>query len=260
MSKGTMMNKKIILITGGASGLGKAIARRLVMGNNIVYCTSRKDEISEVDNMHFLKMDITSDTDVKSAVNEIMAREKRIDVVINNAGITLSGPTLEFSADDFRKILDTNAIGSFRLIKEIFSFPARPRLVINITSLNGFLSFPNFGIYSASKFAAEALGLALRYELGPATKVVNVAPGALLAESSKKMPHKSAREKIRLLNWLMPLTSQEDVARKIEGLIHARSVPAKVLIGRDAKIINMMQKFLPFFVFDRIVFYIWRKR
>ncbi len=259
MSK-VMENKKTILITGGASGLGKVIAQRLARGNHTIYCTSRKDEFSAAENIHFLKMDITSDADVKAVVNEIMIKEKRIDVVINNAGITLSGPTLEFSPDDFKKILDTNVIGSFRLIKEIFSFPPKPQLVINITSLNGSLSFPHFGLYSASKFAAEALGLALRYELSPTTQVVNVAPGALLAESSKKMSHKSAREKIKLLNWLMPLTSQEDVAKKIKSLIHARSVPAKVLIGRDAKIINMMQKFLPFSVFDRIVFYIWRKK
>lgn len=254
------MEKQVIFITGGLSGLGNVIARRLAMSKFIIYCTSREDAISEVDNIHFLKMDITSDIEVKNAINEVMTKEKHIDVVINNAGITLSGPTLQFSADNFKAIVDTNVVGPFRLIKEIFSFSPKPRLIINITSLNSFLSFPNFGLYSASKFAFDALGLALRYELSPTTQVVNVAPGALFAESSRKMSHKSAREKIPFLNWLMPLTFQEDVAREIERLIRVKTAPARVLVGRDAKIINMMQKILPFFIFDRIVFYIWRKR
>ena len=106
----------------------------------------------------------------------------------------------------------------------------------------------------------EALGLALRYELAPSTKVVNVAPGALRTETSKKMSHKSAREKIPLLNWLMPLTSPEDVAIVIDKLINAPSVPPRVLIGRDAHIINMMQKMLPFSFFDKIILYVWRKK
>ena len=254
------MERRVILITGGASGLGKVIAQHLVRRKYVVYCTSRTSEPPQNSGVHYLKMDITSDIETKDAISEVMAKEKRIDVLINNAGITLSGPTLGFSVDDFKKILDTNVIGSFRLVKAIFSFPIKPQLIVNITSLNGFLSFPNFGLYSASKFASEALGLALRYELGPEVQVVNVAPGALLAESSKQMPHKSAREKIPLLNWLMPLTSQDDVARKVEELIRFRRVPARVLIGRDAQIIHMMQKFLPFSFFDKIVFHIWRKK
>lgn len=255
-----MSEKKIILITGGSSGLGRVIARDLVSKGHTVYCTSRNVMLSESDGIHFLKLDITSETESKNAINNIMKAEKRIDVIINNAGITLTGPTLGFSTEDFESILDTNVIGPFRLLKTIFSFPNKPKLIINITSLNGFLSLPNFGLYCASKFAMEGLGLALRYELAPLTKVVNVAPGALRMESSKKMLHKPAREKIPLLNWLMPLTFPEDVSNAIDKLINATSVPPRVLVGRDAQIINLMQKILPFSIFDRIVFYIWRKK
>lgn len=255
-----MPERKVILITGASSGLGKVIARYLVLKGHIVYGTSRTSTKDEIDGLHCIRLDINSDTDSTNAINEIMQRESHIDVIINNAGITLAGPTLDYSAEDFKKILDTNVIGAFRLIKAAFSFPVKPRLVINITSLNGFLSFPNFGLYSASKFAMEALGLALRYELASTTKVVNVAPGAIYSESSKTMPHKSAREKLWILRWLMPFTYQEDIARVIDKLIRASSVPARVLIGRDAHIINMMQKILPFSLFDRIIFFIWRKK
>jgi len=255
-----MQHEKIILLTGGNSGLGKIVAQYLVSKGHIVYGTSRTNTLSEIDGMHLLKMDITSDTECKGAINSIMTKEKRIDVIINNAGITLSGPTLEFSVDDFKNILDTNLIGAFRLLRAAIAFPVNPRLVINITSLNGFLSFPNFGLYSASKFAMEALGLALRYELASSTKVVNVAPGALREESIKKMAHKPARDKFFLLNWLMPLTSQEDVAIVIDKLINSSSVPPRVLIGRDTHIINIMQKLLPIFIIDKIITFIWNKK
>jgi NAD(P)-dependent dehydrogenase (short-subunit alcohol dehydrogenase family) len=181
-----MSEQKVILVTGGRSGLGKVIALYLVSKGHTVYGTSRTASASEVDGIRYISLDINSDTDSTNAINEIMRRESHIDVIINNAGITLAGPTLDYSPSDFKKILDTNVIGAFRLIKAAFSFPTKPQLVINITSLNGFLSFPNFGLYSASKFAMEALGLALRYELASSTKVVNVAPGAIYAESSKK--------------------------------------------------------------------------
>jgi len=255
-----MSANKVVLITGGGSGLGKMIARQLIASGYVVYATTRQVTTAEANGMRLLKMDITSGDDCRNVIQTIMAEAGRIDVIINNAGITLSGPTMEFTVDEFKGILDTNLIGAFRLLKAVFAYPHKPKLVINLTSLSGFLSFPNFGLYSASKFAMEALGLALRYELAPSTKVVNVAPGALLAESSKKMAHKSAREKSRLLNWLLPLTSAEEVSRVIAGLINAPSVPPRVLIGRDARIINAMQKLLPFSVFDKIVFYIWRKK
>ena len=255
-----MNEKKVILITGGVSGLGKIIAQRLLSKGHIIYCTSRNVNSSEVDGVQFLKLDVTSDNGCKDVISKIIENEKRLDVIVNNAGITLSGPTLGFSVDDFKKILDTNVIGSFRLIKAACLLTSKPSLVINITSLNGFLSFPNFGLYSSSKFAMEALGLALRYELAPTTKVVNVAIGALLSESSRKIPHKPAREKSLLLKWLLPLTSPEDVSVVIDKLIHASSVPPRVLIGRDAYIVNMMQKMMPFSFFDKVIFYIWKKK
>lgn len=255
-----MNNKKVILITGGSSGLGKKIAKHFVSVGHIVYCTSRRIKSIKFDGINFIELDVTSDYECQNVITKIIKNEKRIDVIVNNAGITLSGPTLEFSVDDFKKILDTNVLGSFRLIRSLYLHTPKPNLVINITSLNGFLSFPNFGLYSASKFAMEALGLALRYELAPTTNVVNVAIGALISDSSKKMPHKPAREKSLLLKWLLPLTDPNNVSTVLDKLINAPSVPARVLIGRDAHIVNILQKLVPSYLFDKIIFYIWNKK
>ncbi|MDO9385848.1 MAG: SDR family NAD(P)-dependent oxidoreductase [Thiobacillus sp.] len=255
-----MNQKKVILLTGANGGLGKVVAQHLISKGHIVYGTSRNEELVGKGGVHWLVVNINSDDDCMIAIRTIVTKEGRLDTIVNNAGITLSGPTLEFSTDDFKKIFDTNVIGPFRLIKAAYSFPTKPELIVNITSLNGFMSYPNFGIYSASKFAMEALGFALRYELAPSTKVVNVAPGAIHSETSNKMSHKSARERIPFLKWLMPLTLQEDVAIVIGKLIIATSVPPRVLVGRDAYIINMLQKILPSTMFDKIIFYIWGKK
>lgn len=255
-----MNERKVILLTGGFTGLGKIISRKLATKGHIVYCTSRNVKSLQVDDVQFIELEITSDTGCEDLIDKIIEKQKRIDVIINNAGITLSGPTLDFSVNDFKKIMDVNVIGGFRLIQAASLAPTKPSLVINITSLNGFLSLPNFGLYSASKFAMEALGLALRYEMAPSTKVVNVAIGALNSKTSTKMSHKPAREKSRLLKWLLPLTSPEDVSVIIEKLIHATSVPPRILIGRDAHIVNMLQKILPLSIFDKIIFYIWKKK
>ena len=151
-------------------------------------------------------------------------------------------------------------IGAFRLIKSACLQPKKPKIILNITSLNGILALPNFGLYSASKFAIEALGLALRYELAPSVQVVNVAIGALCSNHPGKMPHKTAREKFALLRWLLPLTSHEDVAICLEKLISSPQVPPRVLVGRDAVIINIIQKILPLSIFEKIIFFIWRKK
>lgn len=251
---------KVVLLTGGRVGLGNVIARHLASMGHAVYCGSRETAVPDAEGVRFLRLDVTSDADCREALVEVFARENRLDVIVNNAAVTLSGPTLDFSAEDFRRILETNVIGPFRLVKAATALPVKLEMVVNITSLNGFFSFPNFGLYSASKFAAEALGLALRYELAPSIRVVNVAPGALRAETAKKMTHKPAREKSALLNWLLPLTAMEDVARRVESLIGAVSVPPRVLIGRDAHIISMMQRLLPASLVDRLIFHVWRKK
>ena len=255
-----MKKQKIILITGAGSGLGKSIAEKLICKGHVVYGTYRTNNDMKIVGITFIKSDITSEKDNQDLIKKILQKEKQIDVIINNAGMTLSGPTLSFSAEDFQKILEINVIGPFRLMKIACSSKIRPSLIINITSLNAFLSLPNFGLYSASKHAMEALGLALRYELAPQTKIVNVAPGALKREGAPKMPHKPAREKFPFLNWIIPLTSQKDVAKVIVNLIDASNVPRRVIVGRDAQIINLMQRILPSFIFDRILFYIWNKK
>src|SRR3990172_109909 len=115
--------KNVVFITGTSSGLGRELAIFLINQNFIVYGGSRRE--TEVDGLKWIKIDVTSDVSCKKAINEIVKKEGKIDVLINNAGYSLSGPFEEFSSEDYLKILDTNAVGAFRLIKEIITHMRR---------------------------------------------------------------------------------------------------------------------------------------
>ncbi len=253
------MNKKIVLITGAGKGLGLIISRRLVSYGYKVYGTYLKSNTNFVKGVTYFKLDITSDYQCKSLVENIMKIEKRIDILINCAGISVSKPTLDFSPREFNKVLDTNVVGAFRMIQSVQN--CGPSFIINISSLCGFLSLPNFGVYSASKFGLEALSSSLNFELASKTRVVTISPGALLNENSaKRMAHKPLREKIPLLNHIIPLTSMDQVANVIYRVISGDITASRVIVGRDAKIIYLIQKIFPESIFRKIILFIWQRK
>jgi len=250
--------KKIIFITGAGSGLGKKIAQTLSKKGHRVY-GSYFSSRTAIKNKRLIRMDVRSAHSVKTALQKVIKIEGRINILINNAGATISGLSNGNSERDFRKMLEVNVLGPFRVIKEALRSAKKPEMIINITSMSAFLSLPNFAIYSSSKHAMEAFGLALRYELWPKTKVVNVTPGALVAKRNGKISHKTARAKFPILNWLMPLTSYDRVSGSVALLVNSASPPKRLVIGRDANIISIMQRVLPDFLFDRIMLFIWLK-
>lgn len=258
--------RRIVLITGCSSGLGEKLAQNL-SGNYEVYAGARDPEKIQVTNkfIHPIKLDVTKDSECSQAVKYILGKEGKIDVLINNAGYSLVGPTSDFDPREYQNILDTNAVGAFRLIRLVIPEMKKRRSgkIINVTSLNGLISLPNFGLYSSSKFATEALGLALRYELAKDNiSVTNVAPGAILSKSSRGngLPHRPAREKFFLLKILLPMITREKVAATISSIIESPQPPARVILGRDAQVIYFLQKLLPFWVWDKLLLFVWNKK
>lgn len=257
--------EKIILVTGTSSGLGKAIAKELSLGN-IVYAGARNlGKVPAGKGLKPIKLDITSELDCRNAVERIIKEEGRIDVLINNAGYGIVGPTTDFSSEDFLKILNTNPVGAFRLIKRVVPYMKKQKSgkIINITSLNGLISLPNFGLYSASKHGLHALGVALHYELRKyGIWVTNLAPGAIASyeKSSKALPHKPAREKFKILKFLMPMVTRSSVADKVEKLIDSSNPPVEVIMGADARITTFLKRFLPSFAWEYLMSLVWNKK
>lgn len=171
--------QKVVFITGVSSGFGKCTAEYLAQKGYVIYGTSRK-EIEAGSRINVLKADITDAGSVKAAVETVLQKEGRIDVLINNAGMGISGPIEFASSDDIRLQMKTNFMGAVNVIQAILPSMRKQQggTIINISSIGGLMGLPFQGFYSASKFAIEGMSEALRMELKPSNiKVIVVRPG-----------------------------------------------------------------------------------
>ena len=134
--------------------------------------------------------------------------------------------------------------------------------IISITSMSGLVSFPNFGIYSSSKFALEALSESLYYEFKKENiHVTTVAPGAIFNPNvdSSTMPHKPAREKFFILKLFLPMVTIEGITHTILETIDSKNPPSRIVVGRDAKLVYTMNRILPQRVWTMLMNYVWQK-
>ncbi|BFT81433.1 MULTISPECIES: oxidoreductase [Enterobacter] len=178
-------DKKTALVTGASSGMGKAIARRLIQDGYQVYAAARS-----VEKMHDLaqlgayplRMDISRDEDILAAVNTIMSQTGGVDVLVNNAGFGLYGPVEEIGIEEARYQFEVNVFGAARLTQLLI--PAmrarRSGYIINITSMGGKIYTLLGAWYHATKHALEGWSDCLRLEVAEfGIKVVIVEPGLI---------------------------------------------------------------------------------
>ena len=256
--------KKVAVVTGANSEIGREVILRLSKADYIVYALSKQKVEYGYQNIIALTLDITNSDACEKLVSKISQKEKTVDVLVNIAGYTISGPSLGFSESDFRDIVNVNLFGAFRLIKNIYPLMKinGGGKIVNITSLNGLISLPNFGLYSASKHALEALGNALYYELyKDKIFVINIIPGAIkkTGENTTVLHHKPAREKFLILKLLFPMLTPDYVAAKIITLINKSNPLPILIIGADAKIMILLKNVLPQFLWVRLMRFIWEK-
>ncbi|GGG25426.1 SDR family oxidoreductase [Christiangramia forsetii] len=179
MKKGESSDK-IVLITGASSGIGKSIATYLAKRNFKVYGTSRSKKESSDSVFNFVQLDVTNEQSIIAAINEISKKEGRIDVLINNAGVGITGPIEETPESEIKKAFETNYFGPLNMIKNVLPVMRKNNggLIINVTSIAGYMGLPYRGIYSATKSALEITAEAYRMELKQfGIKMTNVAPG-----------------------------------------------------------------------------------
>lgn len=162
-----MVQQQVILITGASSGFGKITASLLASEGHIVYGTSRKKEAVLLPGIRPLVMDVTDPVSVNSGVGHIISEQGHIDVVINNAGMGISGAVELATPEEIRQQMDTNFMGTVYVCREVLPFmrTARQGKIINISSIGGIMGVPFQGFYCASKFAVEGYSEALRLEV-----------------------------------------------------------------------------------------------
>lgn len=170
---------KVVLVTGGSSGIGKAICVRLAEQGHTVYGTTRKVG-SQPQNYRLVTMDLVDDASVKQAVAEVIAATQRIDVVVNNAGLGIQGATEDLTPEQAASLFDTNVLGAHRVCRAVLpGMRAQGTgLIINVTSLAANFGLPYRGFYSASKAALERYTETLAMEVRPfGIRAVTLQPG-----------------------------------------------------------------------------------
>ena len=171
--------KKIILITGISSGFGRETARLLADRGHSVYGTVRKEPETR-DMANYIHMDLTDMLSIEKAVETVIGREGRIDVLINNAGMHSGGPAETIPSEYIRLQTDTNYLGMVNLIRKVLPVMRKQGggTIINFSSIGGLMGLPFQSFYSAGKFAIEGFSEALRMEVKKFNiKVVLINPG-----------------------------------------------------------------------------------
>ena len=184
------MDKKIAVLTGGTSGIGMQTALALKNAGYTVYELSRRAQ--GVEGLNHLVADVTDEAAVKKAVDEIVAREGKIDVLVNNAGFGISGAVEFTKTEDAKRLFDTNFFGMVNMNRAVVPVmrEAGQGRIVNISSVAGQIPIPFQTYYSAAKAATNSYTMALANELRPyGVTVCAVQPGDIKTGFTK------AREK-----------------------------------------------------------------
>ena len=168
--------KGIVIVTGGTSGIGLATVKRLEAMGYRVYEFSRR--ASEAAN--HLRVDVTDEAAVRAAVEEVIAREGRVDILINNAGFGISGAMEFTSSEDAHRLMEVNLFGMDNMIRAVLPHMRRAGRgrIVNLSSVAGVYAIPFQAWYSISKAGVRALTMALANEVAPyGVQVTSVLPG-----------------------------------------------------------------------------------
>ena len=171
---------KTVLITGASTGIGKAIGEHLLDKGYRVFGTSRNPSKFPDSKLRLLAVDVRNQTSIEAAITTILAECGQIDVLINNAGVGIAGAAEEVPMDEIRNNFEVNFFGPIQVMKAVLpSMRARRSgLVVNISSIAGYMGLPYRGAYSASKSALSILSEAVAMEVrGFGIRVCCVAPG-----------------------------------------------------------------------------------
>jgi NAD(P)-dependent dehydrogenase (short-subunit alcohol dehydrogenase family) len=171
---------KVVLITGGSSGIGKSVGEFLSSKGFTVFGTSRNPEKYADSKFDLLQLDVSDVGSIQNAIQTVIERSGRMDVLINNAGAGITGAVEEIPMVEIKRNFETNFFGPINVIKSVLPQMREQNsgLIINITSIAGYMGLPYRGVYSASKGALELITEAMRMEIKDFNiKMTNVAPG-----------------------------------------------------------------------------------
>lgn len=253
----------VVMITGCSTGIGKMTALEFARRGDTVYATMRDlTKSEELKNeaekegleLNIIQLDVTDQKSIDAAVSSVLEEKSRIDVLVNNAGLSSYGPIEYFSIEEIESVFDTNLLGVVRVTQAVLPSMRNSRsgIIINISSISGVKVFSMTGVYAASKHALEALSEALRYELHPFNiRVSLIEPGnfetplmeKVIAETQDRVSRVTrVAEYDKMMGYLeneeflmQPAQPAQIVADAIVDVVYNNDNRLRYLVGEDAK-------------------------
>jgi len=252
------LTQKVAVVTGSSSGIGFETSLVLARNNFDTYATMRNPEkggkmrtIQSGENLpiEIIQLDVTSDKSVSDAIQSILSRSGRIDVLVNNAGYGLVGAFEELGMDEIKEQYETNLFGVIRVTQAVIPIMKEQKsgLIVNISSGAGRFGYPGGSAYVSTKFALEGLSESMAYELDRFDiKVALVEPGfvrtnfsSVIAKKSQdpdseysKMTEKMA-ERMEVMR--QNASSSELVANVVLEAVTSRNPNLRYLAGKDVE-------------------------
>lgn len=255
---------KVVVITGASAGIGYDLSKYLNLKGYKVYGLSRSK--FDVENVTHMKCDITDENNVTKVINEIINIEGKIDYLINNAGMGISGSIEGTSVEDVKKMFDVNFIGSFIVAKAVLPFMRNESKgkIINIGSVASEFAIPFQGFYSSSKSALKVFSEALSNEVKPyGIDVCTILPGDVktnFTSNRQKNPNELDLYKNRVDKSIGVMEKDEQngmtttyVSKKIYKVIKSRRTPLVKTIGNQYKFLIFIKRLLPTKLVNKIV-------
>jgi NAD(P)-dependent dehydrogenase (short-subunit alcohol dehydrogenase family) len=257
--------KNVALVTGSSSGIGFETALLLARAGFHTYASMRNLEksknITEIANteklpLQVVQLDVNDDRSVKDAIDKIVAEEnKRIDVLVNNAGYGLFSPIEDIAIDQLKEQFETNFFGVVRVTKEVLPIMRKQRkgTIVNVSSVGGRVGAPLNSAYIASKFALEGLSESMRYELKEfGINIVIIEPGVIKTNFMENIKSADARSEyadligraLKGFGKMMDSNSSSPpklVAEAILNAITSKEPEIRYVVGEDAKSIMKLR-------------------
>ena len=252
------LNQQVAAITGGGAGIGRAMALRLAQeGCHLALADINRESLEETRellrgypvNVSLHTVDVRNFDQVCRFANDCVAHHGRVNVIINNAGITLQKQFASHSLEDWHRVIDINLYGVIHGCKAFLPYleQAEQAHIVNMSSMAGFMGLPVQASYCATKAAVKALSETLWTELkGQGIGVTSVHPGAIktdimqrtLAESDDIASATKAME--MAMRYAMPVDVAAD--KIVRAILKNRQ---RVLVGADSRAFDLVKRLLP---------------
>src|SRR6185312_2488161 len=259
-----MSDHKVVLVTGASSGIGAATAEHLADRGYRVFGTARSPQKADpIQGVSMLPLDVTVGASVSRAVQAVVDAAGHIDVLVNNAGMSVFGAFEETSVEQAQALFDTNVFGVIRMSQAVLPHmrTRRAGLIVNVSSVLGFLPAPYSALYSSTKHALEGLSESLDHEVRQfGIRVVLVEPGftrtgfgahsvaaaTLLHAYDEERSRAAAAVAASLEAGPDPRGVASEIAQAIDSPHRLRRP-----VGPQARLIGRLRRYLPAGAVDR---------